>query len=235
MEQTQKVKLEKLLHYNMTCIGGFMGTCAICGFEGNFASAQTGNIMSLTKELVGGDLFQVSIRLGALILFCLSMAVSFLIKRFLKPDMERLSLMVDGGCLLLSLTLPEGIPAIIRLYPVFIASSFQWGTFSGAGGYNSASIFTTNNLKQCVLSWTQYVLDREEAMLDRAWFYTWTVTSFITGAVTGCISMLDMGNKGIFIGLAMILLAELICRRKNKYIRREQDQMDKNPRQAAAL
>ena len=147
MEQTQKVKLEKLLHYNMTCIGGFMGTCAICGFEGNFASAQTGNIMSLTKELVGGDLFQVSLRLGALILFCLSMAVSFLIKRFLKPDMERLSLMVDGGCLLLSLTLPEGIPAIIRLYPVFIASSFQWGTFSGAGGYNSASIFTTNNLK----------------------------------------------------------------------------------------
>ena len=64
MEQTQKVKLEKLLHYNMTCIGGFMGTCAICGFEGNFTSAQTGNIMSLTKELVGGDLFQVSLRLG---------------------------------------------------------------------------------------------------------------------------------------------------------------------------
>ena len=130
MEQTQKVKLEKLLHYNMTCIGGLVGNLARSAvLRGNFASAQTGNIMSLTKELVGGDLFQVSLRLGALILFCLSMAVSFLIKRFLKPDMERLSLMVDGGCLLLSLTLPEGIPAIIRLYPVFIASSFQWGHF----------------------------------------------------------------------------------------------------------
>ena len=69
-----------------------MGTFAVCGFGGNFASAHTGNIMSLTKDLVGCDLIQAGIRLGALVLFSLSIAAAYLINRMVKPDMERLCL-----------------------------------------------------------------------------------------------------------------------------------------------
>lgn len=36
------------------------------------------------------------------------------------------------------------------------AASFQWGTFSEAQGYASATIFLSNNTKQSVLAWTQF-------------------------------------------------------------------------------
>ena len=56
MERISESGLGRLLHYNMTCIGGFMGTFAVCGFGGNFASAHTGNIMSLTQSFHCGSL-----------------------------------------------------------------------------------------------------------------------------------------------------------------------------------
>lgn len=210
MERISKAGLGRLLHYNMTCIGGFMGTFAVCGFGGNFASAQTGNIMSLTKDLTGGDLVQAGIRLGALVLFSLSIAAAYLAKRMLNPDMERLCLIVDAGGLLLCLLLPKELPDLVRLYPIFIASSFQWGTFSGTDGYNSSTIFTTNNLKQCVLSWTRYLLDHEETMRRRAWFYTITVGAFTAGALIGCMAVLELGYKGVLWGLGLILAAGVL-------------------------
>lgn len=104
-----------------------MGTFAVCGFGGNFASAHTGNIMSLTKDLVGCDLIQAGIRLGALVLFSLSIAAAYLINRMVKPDMERLCLIVDVGGFLLCLLLPKGLPDLVRLYPIFIASKLSVG------------------------------------------------------------------------------------------------------------
>lgn len=227
VERISETGLGRLLHYNMTCIGGFMGTFAVCGFGGNFASAQTGNIMSLTKDLAGGGLVQAGIRLGALILFSLSIAAAYLIKRMLDPDMERLCLVVDAGGLLLCLLLPGGLPDLVRLYPIFIASSFQWGTFSGTDGYNSSTIFTTNNLKQCVLGWTQYFLDHEEDMRRRAWFYTITVGAFIAGAFTGCMAVLRMGYKGVVCGFGFIVSAGLLSFFKKREMQKRKIQNQK--------
>ena len=236
MERISEAGLGRLLHYNMTCIGGFMGTFAVCGFGGNFASAQTGNIMSLTKDLAGGDLIQAGIRLGALVLFSFSIAAAYLVKRILNPDMERLCLLVDAGGLLLCLLLPKGLPDLVRLYPIFIASSFQWGTFSGTDGYNSSTIFTTNNLKQCVLSWTQYLLDHEETMRRRAWFYTITVGAFIAGAFTGCMAVLKLEYKGVLCGLGFIAAAGILSFFKKREIQKREFQKQKFlPNSAAAI
>lgn len=227
MKHISEAGLGRLLHYNMTCIGGFMGTYAICGFGGNFASAQTGNIMSLTRDLVEGNFIQTGIRLGALVLFSLSIAAAYLIKRILNPDMERLCLLVDAAGILGCLLLPQKLPDLVRLYPVFIASSFQWGTFSGADGYNSSTIFTTNNLKQCVLSWTQYLLDHEEAMGRRARFYTITVGAFVSGALIGCVAVLKLGYGGVLCGLGLIGTAEAVSFLKKREGRKQNIQNEK--------
>lgn len=234
MERKSEAELGRLLHYSMTCIGGFMGTYAVCGFGGNFASAQTGNIMSLTKDLVEGDFVQTGIRLGALVLFSLSIAAAYLVKRILDPDMERLCLFVDAAGLLSCLLLPKELPDLVRLYPVFIASSFQWGTFSGTDGYNSSTIFTTNNLKQCVLSWTQYLLDHEETMRRRAWFYTITVGAFTAGALTGCMAVLKLGYTGVLWGLAFIAVAGVLSSLKKRELQKQGFQNQKLLKNGAA-
>ncbi|MDO4268587.1 MAG: YoaK family protein [Eubacteriales bacterium] len=206
---------EKLLHYNMTCMGGFMGTYAVCGFEGNFASAQTGNLMSMTKALVGGDIREMLLRIGALVVFSISMAVSHILSHSIaRKSMRRLCLWVDLAGLLAAAAAPAVWHSVLRLYPIFIAASFQWGTYSGAGGYSSASIFSTNNLKQAVISWTDYIVYHEESARSRASFYTLTVLSFVTGALGGCASVAAWGNRAALCGLVLLLTAWVMTARE---------------------
>ena len=50
MERISESGLGRLLHYNMTCIGGFMGTFAVCGFGREFCLGPIREtVMSLTK------------------------------------------------------------------------------------------------------------------------------------------------------------------------------------------
>ena len=109
----------------------------------------TGNIMSLTKDLAGCDLIQAGIRLGALVLFSLSIAAAYLINRMVKPDMERLCLIVDVGGFLLCLLLPKGLPDLVRLYPIFIASSFSGEHFPEQTAITAPLSYNQSILKQC--------------------------------------------------------------------------------------
>lgn len=42
-----------ILHWNLTLVGGFLGTYAILLHAGNFGSAQTGNVMEMAAALTG--------------------------------------------------------------------------------------------------------------------------------------------------------------------------------------
>ena len=79
-------------------------------------------------------------------------------------------------------------PALVGIYPIFFASAFQWGVYSGADGFNSATIFMTNNFKQSVLGWLQYGLTKDKEFKRKAILYTYTVISFFLGVVLGAVS-----------------------------------------------
>ena len=51
---------------------------------------------------------------------------------------------------------------------VFFCSAFQGGVYSGADGFNSATVFMTNNLKQAVLGWTQYMITKDSEFKRKA-------------------------------------------------------------------
>ena len=80
-------RLDAILHWNISLVGGFLGAYAILLHVGNFGSAQTGNLMEMGAELVSMEWFNVLLRLAALVLFGLGVASAYLLTNFTKINM----------------------------------------------------------------------------------------------------------------------------------------------------
>lgn len=205
-----KKELDIILHWNLSVVGGFLGTYAILLYDGTFASAQTGNLMAMATALTQKNFTELAIRLLALVVFGAAIVISYLMTTLTAFDMKKLVLWVDAAGLLLSAYLPKQLPALVRLYPIFFCTAFQWGSYSGAAGYNSASIFSTNNLKQACLAWTQYVLTKEKELQNKAILYTGALLSFFAGACLGCICVFYCGAYSAWIGLCPLAAARIL-------------------------
>ena len=90
-------RLDAILHWNISLVGGFLGAYAILLHVGNFGSAQTGNLMEMGAELVSMEWFNVLLRLAALVLFGLGVASAYLLTNFTKINMRKLALWVDAA------------------------------------------------------------------------------------------------------------------------------------------
>ena len=218
MRIVQEIDRE-ILHYIMTFVGGFLGLYAICA-HGNYGSAQTGNLMNMVIDFVGDDLYDFAVRGGSLIIFCGGIVVSWLLTRFYMLPMRELCIVVDAAALAISALLPDDLYPFFRLYPLFFATSFQWGTFDGVGQYKSASLFLTGNLKNCVLSWTRFVVDRKREALVGARIYTLTIVSYVTGGFAGCEAVAHAGVMGAFYGYLPLAAAGLILAAEHASCRR---------------
>ena len=112
--------------------------------------------------------------------------------------------------------IPAEVNPFVALYPVFFATAFQWCAFTGAKGYVSATIFSTNNLKQTVTSFADYLLSgKEEAgrekKLEKALFYGGTLLYFHVGVAAGYGASLLWGTRSIWLcALPLLGTAALI-------------------------
>ena len=154
-QKVTKDNWEALIHWNFALVGGFLGVYAILLHMGNFGSAQTGNIMEMAASLVSGEWYDVLLRFLALPLFGGGVVVSYILTNHTNINMRKLAILVDAAGLVVSSLLPLK-PVLVGLYPIFFCSAFQWGVYSSANGYNSSTIFSSNNFKQAVLGWTGY-------------------------------------------------------------------------------
>lgn len=200
---------EVLMHWILTLVGGFMGTYAVLLHAGNFGSAQTGNIMEMAAELISMEWPKVLLRLIAFIIFGVGVVSAYLLTNYTKLNMRKLALWVDAAGLTLASLLPLE-PALVGLYPIFFCASFQWGVYSAAGGFGSASIFTTNNYKQALLGWTQYILTKDKEFLRKGIIYTVTVLSFFGGACFGAWSVYAFNVHGAYAAFVPLVLARIL-------------------------
>lgn len=197
------------MHWLLTLVGGFMGVYAILLHAGNFGSAQTGNVMEMAAELVSMEWWKVLLRVIAFIIFGGGVVAAYLMTNYTQLNMRKMALWIDAAGLLLASVLPQE-PAMVGLYPIFFCASFQWGVYSAAGGFNSASIFTTNNYKQALLGWTQYILTKDKEFLRKAVVYTFTVLSFFGGACLGAWSVYAFDVRGAYIAFVPLAAARVL-------------------------
>jgi uncharacterized membrane protein YoaK (UPF0700 family) len=96
------------------------------------------------------------------------------------------------GLLLLSF-IPTSVDPIIGLLPIFFMMSTQWSVFNGTNGYNSSTIFSTNNFRQAALAIGEYLCDKDKAQIAKAkffsnsliWYHMGVAIAFISGKILG--------------------------------------------------
>jgi uncharacterized membrane protein YoaK (UPF0700 family) len=188
-------KLKYAIHFNAAFVGGFLGMYTIVNFNSLFGSAQTANLICLVRSLMDWNLTETVQRFGGMLLYMAGIALTICIARRSSVDLRLVSLLVDGAAATLAGFFPEDIPPILGLYPMFFAMAFQWNSFSFGDGLPSATIFSTNNLRQFSISVTEFCLTRDDEHLNRLRLYGGTLLAFHSGVAVSYIIWKQFGGR----------------------------------------
>ena len=199
----REFKRDVQIHHLMAACGGFMGVYAIVSRMGVFGSAQTANLIELVCDILGRDPLEISYRVLALAIYIGAMVLFVVLEKRSSWDVKRVSIVIDLAAVAVSGFIPEGMNPFAALYRVFFASSFQWCAFKGAGSYVSATIFSTNNLKQTVTAAVEACLSRRDGeahdkMVQKALFFGGTLVCFHLGVAAGYGLWLLWGIRSIW-------------------------------------
>ena len=213
-----KERLAAAIHYNAAFIGGCLGIYAIT-MRFSFGSAETMNLLSLVADLLGRNMHDFIVRLGALILYSAGIVSSELIIERKEKMRSIISFSVDAIAVIVLFFIPADVENMIALYPIFLASAMQWCLIKGPYGYVSASIFSTNNLKQFLIGAVRKAEGKETNKVSRMHAYGVTLLSFHAGACYEyfAVRMLDLrGIAFVLIPLFMAFCLSLLELKKIK-------------------
>ena len=190
---------ETRVHHAMAAVGGFFGVYALLTRGGTFGSSETSNLLYLVVAGLDGTWGAALVRLGGIVCYVAGIVLAVLFRR--TGRMARLrwsSMAIDlTACGALAL-IPEETDPILALYPMLFATAVQWVAFSQAAGYNCATIFSTNNLRQFTEGAAEYLFGREAEQLRKLRFYGGTLLCFHLGAAWGWWCVRRWGIPGIY-------------------------------------
>ncbi|MCI2049027.1 MAG: DUF1275 domain-containing protein [Lachnospiraceae bacterium] len=201
------------LHSAMCFIGGFLGAYALLVRAENFGSAQTSNMIMIVSSIVGRNFSALFIRILGLFIYTGAMALTVLLQKKSRVNMQKYCIAADlAGMLLLSL-IPSGVDPFLGLYPLFFMTATQWCVFHGIDGYNSSTIFSTNNLKQAITSFMAYLIDGDEEMHKKARFFGNSLLWYHIGVAASAAAVTALGVPAILCCIPVGAISwYLVCR-----------------------
>jgi uncharacterized membrane protein YoaK (UPF0700 family) len=174
---SMKKNRDLILHSMMCSIGGFMGGYAVL-CSGNLGSAQTINMIDIVLNIMGKNKKELLLRVIGLFLYIMGIELVVLFSKKTKINLHRYSIVVDMAGFLILAMIPEQVNKVVGILPMFFILSTQWSVFHGERGYNSATVFSTNNLRQTLLALNEYAFSRDRKQLNKALYYINTLFWF---------------------------------------------------------
>ena len=193
----------------MAFIGGFFGGFAVINHMDLLASAQTSNLIALALIVVGRSSTETLARFGALFIYVLALALTVAVPRILKWNNQLVSITLDILALISIAFMPDTVDHFVAMYPIFFVMAYQWCSFPTSEGYVSATIFSTNNLRQCVTAFAAYLCDRDPKMLAKACMYGKVLLLFHIGVAFSWFACQRFGTHGALLALIPCLTALL--------------------------
>lgn len=191
----------------MASAGGFLGAYALLARGGTFGSSETSNLIYLVVAGLDGTWGAALVRLGSTACYIAGIVFAVLWRRYGRGvRLQCLSVAVDLAACLLLARIPAGTDPVLALYPMFFATAVQWMAYTRAAGYNCATIFSTNNLRQFTEGVTEYLCTREAEQMRKLRFYGGTLLCFHLGAAWGWWCTGQWGIPGIYGCLPLLAL-----------------------------
>ena len=181
------VKKQMTLHHTVSVIGGFMAGYTIINHSDILANAQTGNLIKLVLSAFRGDL--MSIGYIVLLFFTYAAACVFytVFRRHTPLSMKIVSLIITALAITATGILSLTGNSYLSVVPIAFAMPVQWNAYKKAGGNSSATIFSSNNVRQAVMLTTTYIMDKDKKAFRNARFYWATLLCFHTGVAAACL------------------------------------------------
>ena len=183
MTEQKLLPIDHCRHLAFAAIGGFFGGYALLCRGGILGSSQTMNLLELVSDALFGRGSSVLLHLLCLVIYVVGVMFSVIVPHVFHVDMRRLSPCITAAAAIAMGFFPADMTPLVALYPVFFSMSIQWSTFAGARGFQSATIFNSNNTKQVSLALAHYLCEGEREQLTKLWFYGSTLLAFHAGAV----------------------------------------------------
>ena len=208
----EKASRQKLLHYAVSTIGGFMGGYAIFNHCDFFGNAQTANLIHIVCKIFSADFSALVFLVLALITYILGNVFCVLAEKFIKHDLRLISLVMTSCAVVVIGLFPNIANHYIAVLPILFVMPIQWNAYRTAAGYVSSTIFSTNNLRIAVMSLTRYIIDKDKKQGEQARFYWLTLLGFHSGVALACVASVFLGTMSVwfcFVPIALSLAAYL--------------------------
>ena len=203
----EKASRQKLLHYAVSTIGGFTGGYAIFNHCDFFGNAQTANLIHIVCKIFSADFSALAFLVLALITYILGNVFYVLAEKFIKHDLRLISLVMTSCAVVVIGLFPNIANHYIAVLPILFVMPIQWNAYRTAGGYVSATIFSTNNLRIAVMSLTRYIIDKDKKQGEQARFYWLTLLGFHSGVALACVASVFLGTMSVWFCFVPIALS----------------------------
>lgn len=203
----RKKKREMTLHHAVSAIGGFLGCYAIFNHNDVFGNAQTANLIHIVCKIFSADFSGILFLVAGLAAFMAGNIFYVLATRHLKADIRAISLIMTICAVIFMGMFPHVINPYIAVLPILFVTPVQWNAFGTAGGYASATAFSSNNVRQATTSLVSYIMDKDKKMLEKTRFYWMTLLCFHAGAALSCVTSVFCSTYSIWFCFIPILLS----------------------------
>ncbi|MGN0482929.1 MAG: YoaK family protein [Lachnospiraceae bacterium] len=218
-----KENYELNLHRTMCLVGGFMGAYALLVRCNNFGSAQTTNMIYIITCLLGGNLLEFLVRIGGLIVYFSAIELTVYLETKTNIPLKRYTIFIECICLILLSLMPKDGDAILCLYPLFFMMSTQWCVFHGANGFNSSTIFSTNNFKQFSLALGHYLSEKDEASLEKMKLFANSLIFFHLGVAASFFACHAIQIQACWFAALPIAFAFFLVRKEEQFEKHSTD------------
>ena len=129
------------------------------------------------------------------------MGLTTLLPHYFHINMRRAVPVIDAAAACMIGFFPLDMPVLLSLYPIFFAMSIQWSSFPGACGFVSSTIFSTNNIKQAALAFSNFLCDKEKIHFRKVRFFLFTILCFHVGAAISFFAIQLFSSQSSFLVL----------------------------------
>jgi uncharacterized membrane protein YoaK (UPF0700 family) len=191
-------------------VGGFLDAYTFVGYNGVFATAQTGNIVLFGVDAQAAHWHEALLHIPPVVAFMLGVALAETlalpaVRRIVRRP-TRWVLIAEIVVLAAAAAVPGGIPSRIVPGAIAFVAAVQVSTFRSLDGIEYSSSFTTSNLRALIVNIFQWRTGHDPAARHHAALLGSVVAAFAVGAGVGGLSTRLIHHQAAWIPAAALMI-----------------------------